>query len=885
MDSLSKPSDELKNWRLSAYIRDRHAKEFINQHELSPPKRFPSPQDLPSSRSIAGYPSLYRPRADGKFFYVGEEKFLVRGVTYGTFATDAKGRELHHPEVVKLDFALMVENGINAIRTYTVPPTWFLDTALHYGLRVMVGLPWEQHVAFLAEKERAHDIEKRVCAAVRSCSGHPAILAYAIGNEIPTAIVRWHGPRPTERFLERLYRSAKAEDPGALFTYVNYPSTEYLELPFLDFLCFNVYLEAQVSLEAYLARLQNMAGDRPLVMGEIGLDSRRHGELAQARNLGWQVRTTFAAGCAGAFVFAWTDEWHRGGVAIEDWDFGLTGRDRRPKRSMAAVREAFAEVPFTKDWKWPFISVIVCTYNGSRTIRTCLEKVLKLEYPNFEVIVVNDGSTDSTPAILQEYGVRIISTENHGLSSARNTGLAAAGGEIVAYTDDDAYPDRHWLTYLAHTFLTTSYVGVGGPNVPPKDDGLIADCVANAPGGPIHVLLSDREAEHIPGCNMAFRKAALQAIDGFDPQFRSAGDDVDICWRLIEQGWKIGFNPAAMVWHHRRNSIRGYLKQQRGYGRAEAMLEKKWPENYNRLGHLRWHGRIYGKVLNIVFARRGRIYQGTWGAAPFQGLYQPASGLLRSLPLMPEWFLLTVGLGLLSVFGLLWTPLLIASPLFVLTTGLPVLQAIQGARHTPFTKLTHSDMSLVKLFGGTALLHFLQPLARLWGRLAYGLTPWRWRGHASVIFPLPRSLAIWSERWQSSSIRLECLEGMLRRHGVLVVRGGAFDRWDLEARTGTFGGIRLLTAIEEHGMGKQVWRVRIWPHSPPEVVGFSLILLCLGLAAAINNAWIPATILSGMGLSFFVGMLGQCASAMAIVLGSLNTDRLRTGEIAADRQL
>src|SRR5262249_21365247 len=158
-----------------------------------------------------------------------------------------------------------------------------------------------------------------------------------------------------------------------------------------------------------------------------------------------------------------------------------------------------------------------------------------------------------------------------------NTGLRMASGEIVAYIDDDAYPDPHWLTYLAYTFQRSCHDAVGGPNIPPPGDGPIAECVANAPGGPIHVLLSDREAEHLPGCNMSFRKSALVAIGGFDPRFRVAGDDVDVCWRLRAHGLTLGFHPAAVVWHHRRNSIRAYWRQQRGYGKAEALLEQKWP--------------------------------------------------------------------------------------------------------------------------------------------------------------------------------------------------------------------------------------------------------------------------------------------------------------------
>ena len=123
---------------------------------------------------------------------------------------------------------------------------------------------------------------------------------------------------------------------------------------------------------------------------------------------------------------------------------------------------------------------------------------------------------------------------------------------------------------------------------------------------------------------------------------------------------------------------------------------------------------------------------------------------------------------------------------------------------------------------------------------------------------------------------------MLQLHGVMVLRGGPFDRWDLDVRTGMFGGIRLLTAIEEHGSGKQVFRVRVWPHSPPRGVGFSLIFALLGLAAAINGAWLPLLVLSGPALFFLIGMLGQCASAMALALGSLDAEPIRAGEAPTD---
>src|SRR4051812_42766370 len=169
-----------------------------------------SPQKLPTSPARprlddAADPRPHdgpRVRAAGKFLSVRGEKLYVRGVTYGTFRPDEQGREFADLDRVADDFALMAANGINAIRTYTVPPRALLDLAFEHGLRVMVGLPWEQHVAFLDDAALGRSIEARVREGVRACAGHPAVLCYAIGNEIPAPIVRWHGRRRIEAFLE-----------------------------------------------------------------------------------------------------------------------------------------------------------------------------------------------------------------------------------------------------------------------------------------------------------------------------------------------------------------------------------------------------------------------------------------------------------------------------------------------------------------------------------------------------------------------------------------------------------------------------------------------------------------------------------------------------------
>ena len=819
--------------------------------------------DFPFSPSMA---AAMRPQVRGKFIWVGDEKLYVRGVTYGTFRPDASGNQYHDQEKIDRDFALMAANGINAVRVYNTPPVSLLNTAHRYGLRVMLDLAADQYVGFLTDKKGAPDVPETLRAKVRDCSRHPALLAYSLGNEIPASIVRWHGRRKIERYLEKLYRAVKAEDPGGTVTYVNYPSTEYLQLPFLDFLCFNVYLESRERLAAYLARLQNIAGEVPLVMGEIGLDSYRNGQHTQARVLDWQIRTAFREGCAGVFIYSWTDEWFRGGAEAEDWAFGLTGRDRSPKPALAAVRDRFRKTPFAPEIRRPFISVVICTYNGARTIRECCEGLRKLEYPNFEVIVVDDGSTDGSAAIAREYGFRVISTPNRGLSRARNTGLEAANGEIVAYIDDDAYPDPQWLSYLASMFMSTDYAAVGGPNIAPPNDGLLAASIAKAPGGPVHVLISDCEAEHIPGCNMAFRKADLATIGGFDPQFRVAGDDVDLCWRLKQSGRKLGFCPGAMVWHHRRGSVRTYWKQQRGYGKAEGLLEAKWPDKYNTAGHVSWAGRVYGDGNGRSLWRRARIYQGVWGSAPFQSIYQPAHNTLSALPLMPEWYLLVPGLAALAGVGALWRPLLLALPLLLVAAGIPVFQSCWNAAQIRIADVSRSGLARMGMRCLIAFLHLLQPAARLYGRLCCGLTLWRRRGPFLPAFPCPRSFRIWSERWQASSDRLQSIESKLRAEGACVVRGGEFDHWDLEVRPNMLGAARLRMAVEEHGMDRQLVRFRVWPKPSTVAMVLGLLLCSLAAAAARDGAWAGAVILASMAVAVAARVVQECAAATGALL-------------------
>src|SRR5207253_407576 len=154
---------------------------------------------------------------------------------------------------------------------------------------------------------------------------------------------------------------------------------------------------------------------------------------------------------------------------LTDWAFGIVTRERQPKKSFNTLREKFGQdnstLPHRALTKAPFVSVIVCSYNGARTLADCLNSLGKINYPDYEVILVDDGSTDNTAQVAAQFpNVRYIRQENQGLSHARNTGAAAAKGEVFAYTDSDCMADPDWLYYLVGTLTSGDYAGVGGPN-------------------------------------------------------------------------------------------------------------------------------------------------------------------------------------------------------------------------------------------------------------------------------------------------------------------------------------------------------------------------------------------------------------------------------------
>lgn len=781
-----------------------------------------------------------RVSVDGKFFRLGKAKFFVKGVAYGPFAPNAAGLPWASVDQTTKDFALIRELGANVLRVYYVPPKWILDLAQQHGLKLLVDIPWNKHLCFLDDPVERETARESVRRAVIGCARHPAVFAFSVANEIPADVVRWHGANAIAAFIDELVAEAKALDPDCLCTFTNFPPTEFLRPQNLDFVCFNVYLHNPQPFRNYLSRLQMIADTKPLVLGEFGLDSLREGEERKGEILAWSLEGAFRAGLAGAVVFSFTDDWWRGGLQVTDWQMGLTSADRQPKPSFGAVQRKFTAAPYFPLAQKPKVSVVVASYNGERTLKACLESLERLNYPDYEVILVDDGSTDATarivftgmngggegqplasatyPMFSDKAGALahfphlryVRHAHNAGLSVARNTGITAASGEIIAFTDSDCRVDEDWLYYLVGELLSREFAAMGGPNFLPRDDSAVGAAVMVSPGGPAHVMLNDREAEHIPGCNMAFWRWALDEIGGFDPIFKKAGDDVDVCWRLEQAGFKIGFSPAALVWHYRRATLGAYLGQQSGYGEAEALLVRKHPEYFNSFGSSVWRGRIYTASKFGVLVPPPIIYRGTFGSGWFQTLYtaMPDSTLMLATTL--EYHVLIV--LPLWVLAATWHYLLpVALAAMLVPVGICAAAGAQAA--IPHDKQRWWSRPLV------GILFFLQPIVRGWARYAERLTP----SQSPSPQPSLESLALvqnkaaldevcyWSERRVD---RVQFVADLLRRLEAMGWPNKSDIGWsefDVELFGNRWNSVQLITVAEDHHQGRCLVRTRLKP--------------------------------------------------------------------------
>ncbi|HEX4681474.1 MAG TPA: glycosyltransferase, partial [Gemmatimonadaceae bacterium] len=476
--------------------------------------------------------------------------------------------------------------------------------------------------------------------------------------------------------------------------------------------------------------------------------------------------------------------------------------------------------------------------------------------------------------------VRVVDIPNGGLSAARNVGLAEATGDIVAYTDADTRVDRDWLTFLVQPFLNSDVVGSGGPNVVPKDDPPIAQCIARAPGGPTHVLLDDRIAEHVPGCNMAFRRDALLAIGGFNPVYLRAGDDVDVCWRLQSRGWKIGFSPAALVWHHHRSSVQAYWRQQVGYGEGETWLMAHHPEKFLD-GHMLWHGRIYSPLPFVRSLWGTRINAGVWGTAAFPSIYRADVHPFAFLPHSIRWQVLSTILTLAGVIVAAvgthgWAAALLLGSGLV---GLAVTIA-KNVAYAMRSDVTSLPGNRFWYRATVAYLHFLQPIARLRGQIRGMLSPpatqlphaepQTSKGPRPSMREAGRGLtllagtmledAYWSESWTSADRFLSHLTDWLRRSRAvrsIEIDDGWSDDRDVSVIIGRWGWIDVRALAEEHGGGKTL--VRVGTQLRPTTFG---VVAAAGLGAAL-------LVMAAAGLTLRWPLAGAGAAALTLLIVGL----------------
>jgi cellulose synthase/poly-beta-1,6-N-acetylglucosamine synthase-like glycosyltransferase len=233
----------------------------------------------------------------------------------------------------------------------------------------------------------------------------------------------------------------------------------------------------------------------------------------------------------------------------------------------------------------PKISVIIAARNAAATLAKCLTSLTAQERVSFEIIVVDDESSDDTRAIARSFeNVAVVELGWGGPSRARNVGVARSRGDLVAFTDADCVAHPDWLPELARCFDDPSVAGAGGDQGSPEDDTVFGKRVQElfkTIGFMTDYIKSDasgktiRETTHNPSCNSAYRKQLFEHVGGFsEDQF--PGEDLELDLKLRRLGHKLVYNPAAVVGHYRPASYRALASMMRRYGAGERKLVRKF---------------------------------------------------------------------------------------------------------------------------------------------------------------------------------------------------------------------------------------------------------------------------------------------------------------------
>jgi hypothetical protein len=328
----------------------------------------------------------------------------------------------------------------------------------------------------------------------------------------------WHGQKRIERFLRDLYHEVKTGSPASLLTYVNFPPTEYLDVDAFDVCAFNVYLHREPDLRAYWRGCStSRASGRccwpkpaPTASARARRSSPHHREPHPHRVCRRRLR---------AIAFSWTDEWWRGGQTVHDWTFGLVDAARQPKPALAAVREAFADAPFAPEsGVVAKVSVVVCAYNAADTIDDCLASLGALTYPNFEVIVVNDGSRDDTGTRPAVHPASASSTFRTAASAPPATSVSPRRSATSSPT-----PTPTCASIRTGSRISCSRCSRRRSSAPAAQRGAARRPVrrpvrrARAPGGPTRCCSTIARPSTCRAATWRFRRDALAGIGGFNP--------------------------------------------------------------------------------------------------------------------------------------------------------------------------------------------------------------------------------------------------------------------------------------------------------------------------------------------------------------------------------
>ena len=235
----------------------------------------------------------------------------------------------------------------------------------------------------------------------------------------------------------------------------------------------------------------------------------------------------------------------------------------------------------------PPISVVICTRDRTDLLKGALEAILALDYPDREIIVIDNApSNNSTAELVARLPVRYVKEERPGLDWARNRGIAEASHEIIAFTDDDVRPDRGWLRGIAAGFVDPTIMAVSGLVAPAELETEAQIQYEFGYGGMLQYLHcfkvdgSNLTAQKLlwasaygVGANMAFRRQVFEDVGNFDPALdvgtptRGAGD-IEMFHRILAKGYSTFYEPTAFVWHVHRRSGEALSRQLRDNGRG-----------------------------------------------------------------------------------------------------------------------------------------------------------------------------------------------------------------------------------------------------------------------------------------------------------------------------